>query len=154
MVDFNTTKHPVAFPSNVKSGICGHVFDIELKDDSLENGNLIGIGDYITLGTYKEGTATTFVGHIKEKSARGGYYIQVDDPGDAYFVFVAPKSVYDIRELKEESAFYISKANGEMAKAYELAKWDIVEVSADGIDGEIEVGAKVTVADKRFKVTA
>lgn len=152
-VDFNTTKHPVAFPSRIKSGHCGHTFDVALKDDMLENGNLVALGDYIKLGTYKEAAATTFQGIVREKSARGNWYVEVVNPGNSLFVFNAPISPYDLTELKDESVFYISKAKDQMAKAYELAKWDIFEVSEDGFDGDVEEGASVTVANKRLKVT-
>lgn len=156
MVDFITTKHPVAFPSKVKSGICGHVFDVELKDDTLDNGTLIGLGDYIKLGTYKEAAATTFEGIIREKTSRSSatktyHYIEVVNPGDSYFVSNSPESPFDgPGRLRAESAYYIAKP--EMAKAYELAKKDMFEVSDDAIDGEIAEGAKVTVANKRIKV--
>lgn len=154
MVDLNTTTHARAFVSNVKSAISGHVFDIQLVSDTLENGNLIGIGDYVKLGTYKEGVATKFEGTIVEKSARGDWYVQVDDPGNAYFVLNAAISPYDQRELRQEKSYYISKAKNEMAKAYELAKWDIVEVSAEGFVGTPEKGKKVKVANKKFAVQA
>lgn len=152
-VDFNTTKHPVAFPSRVKSGHCGHTFDIALKDDMLENGNLVALGDYIKLGTYKEAAATTFQGVVREKSARGHWYVEVVNPGNALFVFNAPISPYDLTALKDESCFYIDKVTDKMAKGYELSKFDIFEVSEDGFDGDVSEGVTVTVADKRLKVT-
>lgn len=154
MVDLNTTTHARAFVSNVKSAISGHVFDIQLVSDTLENGNLIGIGDYVKLGTYKEGTATKFEGTIVEKSARGDWYVQVDDPGDAYFVMNAPVDPYGLPLTRGEKNHYISKAKNEMAKAYELAKWDIVEVSAEGFVGTPEVGKAVKVSNKKFAVQA
>lgn len=155
MVDVNTTKHAVAFVSNVKSGICGHVFDIELVDDALDNGSLIGAGDYIKLGTYKQGAAgANFEGTIVEKSARGYWYVQIDNPDDTLFVCNAPISPYDAYALRQESSYYISKAANEMAKGYELAKYDIVEVSDLAFTGTPEVGKKVTAANKKFVVQA
>ena len=155
MVDFQTTKHAVAFVSNVKSAISGHVFDIELVDDTLENGSLIGVGDYIKLGTYKQGEAgANFSGTIVEKSARGNWYVQIDNPDDTLFVMNAPISPYDLKQLRQESSYYISKANNEMAKGYELAKWDIVEVSDLAFDGTPQVGKTVKAANKKFQVQA
>ena len=154
-VDFITTKHPVAFPSRVKSGRCGNTFDVQLKDDMLENGNLVGLGEYIKLGTYKEAAATTFTGIIREKSSRGNWYVEVQDPGDSFLVYRSPESPFDAPErLKAESAYYISKAEDKMTKVYELAKYDMFELSDDGFDGEPEEGKTVTVANKRLVVNA
>ncbi len=149
-IAFEVKKHAVSFPSRIVAAYGGgHIYDIELTTDA-DNGNLVGRGDYIKLGTYKEAAAPTFAGKIVEKAANGNWYVEVTAATEALLVHMPTISPYPEKALSVENVFYNKK--GDVVKAYSLVKGDIFEVSDEGFDGTPAVGKTVSVASKKLKV--
>lgn len=158
-IDFSLTNtHAVAFPSRLVAGYGGgHIFDIQLTS-AADNGNIVGRGDYIKLGTYKEaaaagsGTAGAFAGVIVEQAANGNWYVEVTAETDALFVYMPEISPYTDGKLRDPKLFY--NATGDVVKGYSLHKGDIFEVSAAGFTGTPVVGKAVSVASKKLVVAS
>lgn len=71
-------------------------------------------------------------------AANGNYYVEVVDPGDALFVYQVPmiEETYS-NEFKKESNY--TNAPTQVVRTYELAKGDIIEVSAEGFAEKVAV---------------
>ena len=52
MISITSTEHAVAFPSKLKSSLCGHIYNMVLQQD-LDNGTVRGVGDYVHLISMK-----------------------------------------------------------------------------------------------------
>ena len=142
MIQVNIAKHAVAFPSKVLASKGGkHIYNIQLAeaaDKFVDNGWFVGKGDFIELDLYKAVAPTTFDGKVVGVAANGNYYVEVVDPGDALFVYQVPmiEETYN-NTFKKESNY--TNAPTQVVRSYELAVGDIVEISADGFDGAVEV---------------
>ncbi len=150
-VDFNTTKHIVAFPSKIAASTGSpHPWDIVLEANA-DNGTLVTLGAYVSSFNYKAGAApSNFEGKILEQAANGNWYIQVADADGAILLYNSPVSPYNERILREESAFY--NANGDVVRGFELIKNDIFEISAEGFTGVPAAGATVSYASGKYVV--
>lgn len=151
-VDFTTTKHATALPSNVLAQDYGaHIFNILLSTDA-DNGNLVAAGDWHSYDVFEEGAVTTFTGEIVQKMPNGNWLVLVTNPGDALLVYQRPLTPYESpAEFLNESAF-VNKA-GDIVRAYELRKWDRFEASAEAFTGTAAVGASITgVASKKMTI--
>lgn len=149
---YEIAKHATANPSNVLAGEYGaHMFSI-LLDSDCDNGNLVAVGDWLSLDLFAEKAATTFKGKIVEQMGNGNYLVLVEDPGDAVLVYQVPVGAEDYNNnFKRESNLYNKK--GDRVRAYELKKWDRFEVSKEGFEGEPAVGAAINgVSNKKMVV--
>ena len=146
MIQVNIAKHAVAFPSKVLARDGGkHIYNIQLAEASdkfVDNGWFVGKGDFVELDLYKAVAPTTFDGKVVGIAANGNYYVEVVDPGDALFVYQVPmiEETYN-NTFKKESNY--TNAPTQVVRSYELAVGDIVEISADGFDGAVEVKDEV-----------
>ena len=146
MIQVNIAKHAVAFPSKVLASKGGkHIFNIQLAEASdkfVDNGWFVGKGDFVELDLYKAAAPTTFDGKVVGIAANGNYYVEVVDPGDALFVYQVPmiEETYN-NTFKKESNY--TNAPTQVVRSYELAVGDIVEISADGLDGAVDVKDEV-----------
>ena len=146
MIQVNIAKHCVAFPSKVLARDGGkHIFNIQLAeaaDKFVDNGWFVGKGDFVELDLYKAVAPTTFDGKVVGVAANGNYYVEVVDPGDALFVYQVPmiEETYN-NTFKKESNY--TNAPTQVVRSYELAVGDIVEISADGFDGDVAVADEV-----------
>ena len=146
MVQISIAKHAVAFPSKVLASNGGkHIYNIQLAEASgkyVDNGWFVGKGDFVELDLYKAAAPTTFDGKVVGIAANGNYYVEVVDPGNALFVYQVPmiEETYN-NTFKKESNY--TNAPTQVVRSYELAVGDIVEISADGFDGAVEVKDKV-----------
>ena len=146
MIQVNIAKHAVAFPSKVLASNGGkHIYNIQLAEASgkfVDNGWFVGKGDFVELDLYKAKAPTTFDGKVVGIAANGNYYVEVVDPGDALFVYQVPmiEETYN-NTFKKESNY--TNAPTQVVRSYELAVGDIVEISADGFDGAVEVKDEV-----------
>lgn len=150
-VSTNAT-HAVAFPSRLVAGYGGgHIYDI-LLTSAADNGNIVGRGDYIKLGTYKETTPTSFAGKIVEQATNGNWYVEVTSATDGLFVYMPEISPYDTKSLRQAKLFY--NASGDTVKGYSLQVGDIFEVSSEAIDGDPAVGKVISaITSKKITVT-
>lgn len=143
-IKYQIEKHASAYPTKVLASNGGkHIYNILLTTDT-DNGNLVAKGDYADeLDLYKEGAATTFTGKVIDVAANGNFYVEVTNPGDSLFVYNPPliEEEYSEKFLAETNYY---NAAGSIARAYELAVGDIVEVSKDGFEGIPTKGAAVT----------
>ena len=151
MIKYAIEEHAVAFPSKLLAQTYGaHILNVKLTDDC-DNGNLVGVGSFIDLDLYEEAAATTFEGKIQKKAANGNWYVEVVDPGDAYFVYMQPFIAEEwTNKFKAEKNFY--NASGDIVRAYQLCKHDVFEVSEKAFTGVPVAGAEVSVADKKLVV--
>ena len=142
--------HNEAFPSRLLAANGGgHIFDIELTADH-DNGELVGRGDYIKLGTYKEAAAPTFAGKIVEQAANGNWYVEVTEATEALWILMPEITPYDIPQTENPKA-WVNKT-GDVVKGYSLVKGDIFEMSAEGFQGTPAVGKAVSFADGKYVV--
>lgn len=141
--------YAVCFPTKIRSGNCGHVLNLTLQQD-LENGTIRSAGDWIELDNYKDaapasGTgAAVFHGVIREKSARGNWYVEVTADTTDLLVYQEPviaESNYGKKWVSEKN--WINE-KGDVVRAYTLCKYDIFEVSAEAFSGTPAAGKTVT----------
>ena len=150
-IKYEIEKHAVAFPSKLLAQTYGaHILNVQLTD-ACDNGNLVGIGEFVDLDLYEEAKATTFEGKIQKQAANGNWYVEVVNPGDSYFVYMQPFIPEEwTNKWKAEANFY--NEAGEVVRAYQLCKHDVFEVSEAGFEGTPVAGATVSVANKKLVV--
>ena len=146
MIQVNIAKHCVAFPSKVLARDGGkHIFNIQLAeaaDKFVDNGWFVGKGDFVELDLYKAVAPTSFEGKVVGIAPNGNYYVEVKSAENALFVYQVPmiEETYN-NTFKKESNY--TNAPTQVVRSYELAVGDIVEISADGFDGAVEVKDEV-----------
>lgn len=146
MVQITIANHAVAFPSKTLASNGGkHIFNIQLAEAAsayVDNGWFVGKGSFVELDLYNAVAPTSFEGTVVGKASDGNYYVEVSDPGDALFVYHVPmiEETYN-NTFKKESNYTNSPT--QVVRAYELAKGDVVEISADGFAGDIAVNDTV-----------
>lgn len=147
------TAHAVAGSSKLKATTAGHIYNVLVTSETLDNGTIIGLGDYVEPELYKEAAApTAFEGVIEDVAANGNYYVRVTKPEGALLVLTVPEAYYNYTtQMTAESNFY--NAKGDTARAYELYVNDIFELSKEGFTGTFAKGDKVTVdtSSKKLK---
>ena len=114
------TAHVVAESSRLKATTTGHIYDLEMIEDT-DNGTIIAVGAHVEGQVFKAKT-----------------YAAGDKP---YLVLTPPLAYNGKKAWSDEKYFY--NAKGEIARAYELHKDDIFTVSADAFTGSPEVGKYV-----------
>lgn len=152
-VDISTTTHAVAFPTRIAASAGSpHIFDVKLTANH-DNGVFLTLGNYLTLGTYQEGTSKgTITGTIVEKAANGDYYVEIATAGTGtVFIYMPEISPYDEKRFRKEELFY--NASGDVVKGYTLSYKDIVSLSAAGFTNTPVVGKAVTVDSTTGKLT-
>ena len=104
---YEIQKHATANPSNILAAEYGaHMFSVELSSDC-DNGNLIKVGEWLSLDLFAEEAATSFTGKIVEKMGNGNYLVLVEDPGDAVLVYQVPVAAEEwTNTWKKESNMY------------------------------------------------
>ena len=146
MIQMTIAKHAVAFPSKVLARDGGkHIYNIQLAeaaDKFVDNGWFVARNTFIELDLYSAKAPTSFEGKVVGVAANGNYYVEVVNPGDALFVYQVPmiEETYN-NTFKKESNY--TNAPKQAVRTYELAVGDILEISADGFDGAVEVKDEV-----------
>lgn len=151
-IKYTFDTHAIAFPSKTLASKGGrHIYNIQLTTDT-DNGNFVGKGDFVELDLYKEATVATISAKIVGKAANGHFYVEITADTDALFVYQEPLIAEEYSNtFKAERNFY--NAKGDVVRAYELAKGDVVEISAEGFDGTPVVGTEITaISDKKLKI--
>ena len=116
----DVTPHVVAESSRLKATTAGHIYDLEMIEDT-DNGTIVAVGAHV------EGQV------FKAKAFANG-----DKP---YLVLTPPLAYNGKKAWSDEKYFY--NAKGEVARAYELHVDDIYTISADAFTGSPAVGKYV-----------
>ena len=114
------TDHIVAESSRLKATGAGHIYDLEMIEDT-DNGTIVALGAHVEGQLYKA-----------EKYAEGK---------KPYFILTPPLAYNGKKAWSDEKYFY--NAKGEIARAYELHVDDIYTISADVFTGTPAVGKYV-----------
>lgn len=149
-LNFNN-KHAVVGTSEMLSTIGGaHIRNIEATAD-IDNGAIIGCGAYLRADVQAEATAGEFSGVIIDKMANGNWLVDVASAENCWLVAQVPL-IYEeyTTQCQHESNFY--NAAGDIMRCMELRVYDRFEVSAEGFEGEPDVGATVSVSGKKLVV--
>lgn len=151
-IKYTIAQHATANPAKVLARLGGkHIYSVKLTSDT-DNGNLIARGAWLGRDLYEEAAATKFTGIVRQQEPNGNWLVEVTDPGDALFCYVAPIIEEEFNNtFKKESNFY--NAKGDVVRAYELAVGDTLEVSEEGFSATPTAGAAVTgVAAKKMTI--
>ena len=111
------TAHVVAESSRLKATVAGHIYDLEMIEDT-DNGTIVALGAHVEGQVYKA------------KAFANG-----DKP---YFILTPPLAYNGKKSWSDEKYFF--NAKGEIARAYELNVDDIFTVSEDAFTGTPAVG--------------
>lgn len=109
--------HVVAESSRLKATIAGHIYDLEMVEDT-DNGAIVAIGEHVEGQVYKAKA-----------------YAEGDRP---FFILTPPLAYNGKKAWSDEKYFF--NAKGEIARAYELHADDIFTVSEDAFTGTPAVG--------------
>ena len=112
--------HVVAESSRLKATTAGHIYDLEMIDDT-DNGTIVALGAHVE-------------GQVYKAKALG----ENDKP---YLVLTPPLAYNGRKAWSDEKYFY--NAKGEIARAYELNVDDIYTLSEDAFTGTPAVGKYV-----------
>ena len=113
----NAPKHAVAESSRLKATTAGHIYDLEMIEDT-DNGTIVALG-----------------AHVEGQLYKAKAYAIGDKP---YFILTPPLAYNGKKAWSDEKYFY--NAKGEVARAYELYVDDMFTVSADAFTGTPAVG--------------
>lgn len=111
------TAHVVAESSRLKATGAGHIYDLEMIEDT-DNGTIVALGAHVEGQLYKAKAFAT---------------------GDKPYLVLTPPLAYNGKKAwSDEQYFY--NAKGEVARAYELHVDDIYTISEDAFTGTPAVG--------------
>ena len=152
-IKYEIKQHATAYPSLMLAQNGGkHIYSLLLDKDT-DNGQVVAKNAWQGQQYYSVKDSTGVAGVVLEQAANGNWYIEITEPGDGLFIYQVPMIEEEWNNtFKKESNFY--NEAGEIVRGYEMAKGDIVEVSALGITGVVTKGATVSVANRKFKVGA
>jgi len=156
-IKYSIDSHNVAFPSKVRSGMCGHVLNCYITEDT-DNGELVGVTNWHGYDEYNTTTAPSdFAGVIRGQAANGHWYIEVTNAGSTPAVFIHQPVVIAedfTRSFTRESNFYNPAES--VVKGYVLSVLDIIEESDVIFSGTPAVDKAVTwdSSAKKFVVGA
>ena len=129
-IRYSIDTHNVAFPSKVRSGMCGHTLNCYITENT-DNGELVGVTNWHGFDEYNVTTAPNdFAGVIRGKAANGHWYIEVTNAGSTPTVFIHQPVVIAenfTNSFTKESNFF--NAAGTVVKGYVLSVLDIIEES-------------------------
>ena len=111
------TDHVVAESSRLKATGAGHIYDLEMIEDT-DNGTIVALGAHVEGQLYKAKALAE---------------------GDKPYLILTPPLAYNGKKAwSDEKYFY--NAKGEVARAYELYVDDMYTLSADAFTGTPAVG--------------
>ena len=141
-VSYTIEQHAEAFPSKVKASKCGHILNIQLKEDC-DNGWFVGQGAWKELDLYEQAAPTSVSAIVRDKAANGNWYCEIVSASNAYLVAQVPMVETEwTNEFKKLSNFY--NKTGDVVRAYELAPLDIIELSPLAFKGTVAKGDSVS----------
>lgn len=156
----NTT-HNVAFPSKMLASYGGaHQYNITLTANH-DNGTLVARGTWNSFDNYNEGTVAAsggnndFAGVIRAQNIDDAtlWYVEITaNSAELLFVYNSPESEYDQRDFQSLPLFY--NAAGDVVRAFEMRKGDIVLLSTSAFNGTPVAGKSLTYANGKYVVGA
>lgn len=150
-IKYTIEQHASAYPSLMLATNGGkHIYSLELDKDA-DNGQVVAKGDWKGQQYYgvKESAGVKAV--VLEQAQNGNWYVEITDPGDGIFIYQVPMIEEEFtKSFQKESNFYNLK--GDIVRGYEMAKGDIVEVSALGFTGTPVAKKELTIENRKFKV--
>lgn len=156
-IDVSTNFHMASFPVNVASmnGNYAHVYNIVIQDNTVDNGQLCGRGDYVSFDQYEQDTVPAGVKAVIREAmpAHPGYWIVefTELPDDeVLYMYNSAVSEYVERELKDERLFVNEK--GDVCQGARLLIGDRIEVSTEGFNGTPSAGTAVTYANGKYVI--
>lgn len=140
-------KHAVCDTSAIASVYgAGHIYNIQVISETLDNGTIVSKGDYVAPDYYKEAAASaTFEGEVTRVLSNGRYLVEVVacDEKDLLVCQVAVPYYDFTTPMKDEAQFY--NAKGDIVRSYTLKVGDRYGLSAEGFGYEVQVGDSVVV---------
>lgn len=146
-------KHAVAGSTDLLATIGGkHIFNVKINED-MDNGSIIGLGNFVAMEYYAQAAAGTFAGEIIAQASNGNFYVRVTDVDDNTVLVLTTPLLYEeyTTSLQHESQFF--NAKDDIVRAYGLAVNDIFELSAEGFTNDPVVGKTVSVDAATHKLT-
>lgn len=152
-IKYTIESHATAYPSLMLAQNGGkHIYSVELDKDT-DNGQVVAKGDWKGHQYYGVKDSTGVTGVILDQAENGNWYVEITEPADGLFIYQVPMIAEEFtRSFQKESNFYNEK--GDVVRAYEMAKGDIVEVSDLGFTGTPAKGKTLTVAARKFVVAS
>ena len=152
-IKYSIEQHASAYPSLMLAQNGGkHIYSLLLDKDA-DNGQVVAKDKWQGHQYYSVKDATGVAGIILDQAENGNWYVEITEPGDGLFIYQVPMIAEEFtRSFLKESNFY--NEAGDIVRGYEMAKGDIVEVSALGFDGTPAKDATVSIANRKFKIGA
>ena len=152
-IKYSIDKHATAYPSLMLAQNGGkHIYSLLLDADA-DNGQVVAKNAWQGHQYYSVKDSTGVKGIILDQAENGNWYVEITEPGDGLFIYQVPMIEEEwTKAFQAESNFY--NEAGEIVRGYEMAKGDIVELSAEGFTGTPSKGKAVTVAARKFSVGA
>ena len=150
-IKYTIVQHATAYPSLMLASNGGkHIYSVELDQDT-DNGQVVAKGEWKGFQYYGVKDSTGVAAVILDQAANGNWYVEITEPGDGLFIYQVPMIAQQFtNDFQKESNFY--NEAGDVVRAYEMAKGDIVEVSKLGFVGEPAKGKTLTIENRKFKV--
>lgn len=154
MVDMNTTKHVVMFPTKIAAASGSpHQWDITISANT-DNGTLCTLGNYVSFENFTAGAAPqAFAAKVLEKSPNGNWWIQVTNAAGAIVLYNSPVSPYGEKMLQKEECFYNGKDEGPV-RGYALIDTDVYELSENAFNGIPVEGKALSYASGKYVVAS
>lgn len=152
MINYTIAKHATANVSKLLATTGGaHIYNVTLST-AADNGNIIKRGAWLSFDNYAEAAATEIDAVVRGQAANGNWYVEVVDPKDCLLVYNPPVIEEDYNNrFKAEYNFFVGE--GEVARAHELMKGDLFEVSAEGFSKTPSAGKTIsTIASKKLVI--
>lgn len=150
-IKYTIEKHGVAYPTKMLASNGGaHIFNLEC-DKPIDNGMIVAKGDWKGMEYYGVKDATGVTGVVLEKSARGNWYVEIENPADGLMIYMPPLiENTSSHTINKECNFFNNK--GEIVSGFQLCKGDIVEVSVELFDKAPTAKKTLTLENRKWKV--
>lgn len=145
------TKHGVVGTGDLLATTGGaHIRNIKATAD-IDNGSIVGCGDYQKPDYYAETDAGTFSGKIIDIASNGNFIVDVISAENCWLVATVPV-IYEeqTQQCTHESNFY--NAKDDLLRCIELKQYDRFEASKECFSGSPQKGSTLTVASKKLTV--
>lgn len=151
MIKYSIEQHASAYPSLMLAQNGGkHIYSLLLDKDA-DNGQVVAKDAWQGHQYYSVKESTGVAGIILDQAENGNWYVEITAEGDGLFIYQVPMIAEEwTKTFQKESNFY--NEAGDIVRGYEMAKGDIVEVSALGFNGTPAKGKAVTVVNRKFNV--